>query len=808
MGKRSQYVVYILNGVLGLFLVAVCTALFSLGDKVSFFQFPVLLRIFLELIFYAGILFFFYSNRTVEPDIWVRSALVFIMVRVGLALLNAVAFTIAGPSGTTFSSAFSAALFKNPVIHLLEFLTVPFFAFPFVFEYARSQAEHELEELGEFEESETELAEQIPPGQMENQIVPVKLWKQFFLTENPEEIKDLLGGVKLSSYTKALVMPAPEEPEEEVPEIARLLEDLLPPEVEQIEEVPKQQAPSPETPRSAPQKAERPPVQPQTPAEEKIPEKQLTPQAQLTDELSELDQLINLAETTGAEEQQVPEATPEPQAEPMTTAPETPPVPEVEPVEPPGEEEIPTLEPEEIPGGAREEEPEVPEIPLELPETIEPVETTEEFVPEKQPPQQAPQPSPTPSPQATPPPGGYTITSPDDFYRISLRRLIQLNQGKQGAQVLERLVKRGADFQLAIPMSMLIPQLREGKAAVTVEYVYGEIPLELVNFMSTDQSGDLSELELDLPIDEIMSQTDPKIIFGDNQPQEESQWNQGSDDLNLDTPIIPSSGNSEEENVVDLSDVENLNVESIDSGGSGFPQPLIDFAQEHGLTPILEPSSSVSIVIFCPAGTPTNEFIPSVEWLSTTELSPEWSKTPCYAFIDTETASAGILINPGGKTQRDAVVVVTGPAELTEVKSLLDQAYQTIEIGTQIEQIPLQPLEVIPVMSERDIKTEIGYSGMWVKFPGKTIAVVSGESADEENLSRIATIGSKLMELLSGSGMVFSTWQRVILHAGGWTVAMHPIQGGAMVIELKKDLQIAQITKEFQEITQQLMDIK
>ncbi|MCD6531401.1 hypothetical protein J7K99_03025 [bacterium] len=818
MVKKSQYIAYFLNLILVLFLVAVCTALFSLEGKVQMFNLPALVRVLLEIIFYAAVLFLFYSNRTIEPDLWLRAVLMFVVFRVGIALLNAIAFTIAGPEGTTFSAGFRAALFGNPTIHLIEFLAVPFFAFPFIFEYAKSQAGKEIEELAEYEESESEFAERIPPGQIESQIVPIRLWRQFFLTENADELRELLSGVRLSSYTKTLVMPAPEETEE-VPEIAKLLDDLLPQEVGESagEQAPPQPTPTPQASSQPPPAAETPVS---TPAAQTAPPQVEETAPSAAGELSELEQLISIAETSEPAEQPAPE-TPAPSPPPESAPPqEAPPQVQQEAVEIPEEISV-----EEIPIGESapaEETPaldltqEISEIPLELPESI----AEEAPAPQQTAPPQPEQPQPAAAPQQGPPPGGYTITSPDDFFQISLRRLIELNQGKQGAQVLERLIKRGADFQLSIPMTMLIPQLREGKAAVTVEYVYSEIPIELVNFMSTDQSGDLSELELDLPLDEIMSQTDPKIIFGDQTPQEESRWSKATDEVNIDEVFdnlggqggqsTPGEENPQPEDIVDLTGVEELNVapevEEV-TESSGFPKPLMDFASQNGLAPIMEPSEKIGVVMLCPVGTPTTGFIPAVEWLATTKLSDKWAQTPCYAFVETEMSSTGILINPGAKTRRDAFVVVTNPKDMPEMKSLLDEGYQTLEVSEQAAEIPLEEIDPIPVMSERDIKTDKGYSGMWVKLPGKTVAVVSAISADEDNMSKIVTIGTHLTELISGAGKMFSTWQRIVLYASGWAVAMHPIQGGIMLIELSEGLQFMEVLKEFQEISQHLMDI-
>ncbi|MCD6532193.1 hypothetical protein J7K99_07100, partial [bacterium] len=81
MAKKSKYIAYFLNLILVLFLVAVCTALFSLEGKVQMFNLPAMVRVLLEIIFYAAVLFLFYSERTIEPDLWLRAVLMFVVFR-------------------------------------------------------------------------------------------------------------------------------------------------------------------------------------------------------------------------------------------------------------------------------------------------------------------------------------------------------------------------------------------------------------------------------------------------------------------------------------------------------------------------------------------------------------------------------------------------------------------------------------------------------------------------------------------------------------------------------------------------------
>ncbi|RKZ32071.1 hypothetical protein DRQ33_06575, partial [bacterium] len=236
MVKSTQYISYFLNFILLIFIIAICGALFSLGDRIPDIEIPALLRIIMECVFYFIVLFLFYSDRRLDIDIWVRSLLLFLILRIFMSLANGIVFTVMSTDGVSFPEAFRSALYGNPIIHIIQFLATPFLAFPVVFGYAKAQSEKELEEFAEFEEEEALAVDYIPPGQIKEQTIPMRIWEQFFQTENAEEIQALLDGIKLSAYTKQLVMPKKEEPKQ-ISDIGELLKDLLPPEEQEGAEV-------------------------------------------------------------------------------------------------------------------------------------------------------------------------------------------------------------------------------------------------------------------------------------------------------------------------------------------------------------------------------------------------------------------------------------------------------------------------------------------------------------------------------------------------------------------------------------------
>jgi len=841
MNKTAQYIGYFLNLVLLFFIVAIGSALFSLGERIPSIPLPAGARLGIEVIFYVLILFFFYSDRKFDIDIWIRSLLLFIILRIFQSFSCCIVIKVIAGDSITFANAFRSALYEHSILHMIQFLSIPFLAFPIIFGYARAQTEKEIEEFSQYIEEE-ELVQKAPsPLDMEEQIIPIRIWKEFFQTESVEDIKALLTGIKLSDYLKNIVAPEEEEVQT-VSDISDLLKELIPTEVGQVAlsdvsidstqavEVSDAQPQPPETVAEIPTISQTSTISPSTAEDTPMP----------VSELSELEQLLNVAESSGIGESiEDSDKTEEIKIEmPIETVPQEP----VEPTEQISSDIIESQITDEIPQQPSLEIPEsdefaestesisqdltqgLPDIPLELPDSLMPTgvvesaeteipiealespETIEEFVPMQ---------------VEEPESGGYIINSGNDFFKISLRKLIELNQGKQGAQLLERLIKRGANFELTIPMTLLIPQLKEGRAALTVEYIYSEIPIELVNFMSSDQSGDLSEIELELPLQEIMSQTNPKVIFGSEASQEDSKWSKSSQEINLDNAfedlalktdesggdeaavVITETKESDISEEIPFTTIEETTLNN--ETGDGFSPELIEFATNYGVAPMMELSEKISAILLCPVEAHAGKTLPLVEWCALHSFSPKWVNTPCYFFVDSETTSSVVRIASGMKTERDAIVFITDSNEIQTLMQIIDSAGEAVGHIESPIHLELSPAEALPIASNNLIKDVEGYNGIWASLPGKTIAIASAVSDDEDHLAEIAGVGTKFVELLLGTGRIFATWQQAVLYSDGWILGLMPMSGGIIILELPENRIIQEIKPELQRVSQSLL---
>ena len=302
MSKTSQYIGYFLNLVLLFFIVAIGSALFSLGERIPSIPLPAGARLGLEVIFYVLILFFFYSDRKFDIDIWIRSLLLFLILRIFQSLSCCIVIKVIAGDSITFANAFRSALYEHSILHIIQFLSIPFLAFPIIFGYARAQTEKEIEEFSQYIEEE-ELGQKAPlPLDMEEQIIPIRIWKEFFQTESVEDVKALLTGIKLSDYLKNIVAPEEEEIQT-VSDISDLLKELIPTEVGQValSEVAKSSTQAsevsgtqpPETGVEIPTTAPTSTISPPTVEGTSMP---------AVSELSELEQLLNVAESSGISE--------------------------------------------------------------------------------------------------------------------------------------------------------------------------------------------------------------------------------------------------------------------------------------------------------------------------------------------------------------------------------------------------------------------------------------------------------------------------------------------------------------------------
>ena len=85
------------------------------------------------------------------------------------------------------------------------------------------------------------------------------------------------------------------------------------------------------------------------------------------------------------------------------------------------------------------------------------------------------------------------------------------------------------------------------------------------------------------------------------------------------------------------------------------------------------------------------------------------------------------------------------------------------------------------------------------------LGVVSAVSGDEDHLGAVAALGNEFAQLISGAGRILAGWQRALLHAQGWTLALMPMPGGVIVAELPKDKPVQEAPLEVQRLSQALL---
>jgi len=136
-----------------------------------------------------------------------------------------------------------------------------------------------------------------------------------------------------------------------------------------------------------------------------------------------------------------------------------------------------------------------------------------------------------PKPVKKAPVSGDLAKDPSDKISISIRKIIQTNASAESGAVLEKLIRKGSDHALKIPLRMIIDQLSSGSVELTVEYLYNMVPIELVNFVAAQQGPDIMELKVLLPMDDIAAQVHPSLLEGGGESEEDSSWIDGDSDL-------------------------------------------------------------------------------------------------------------------------------------------------------------------------------------------------------------------------------------------------------------------------------------
>jgi hypothetical protein len=124
---------------------------------------------------------------------------------------------------------------------------------------------------------------------------------------------------------------------------------------------------------------------------------------------------------------------------------------------------------------------------------------------------------------------GNLAKDPSDKIEISVRKIIKYNSISESGAVLDKLIRKGSDHLLKIPLRMIIDQLPSGNVELTVDYIYNMVPIELVNFIAAQQGSDIMELTVKIPMEDIVAQIDPSLMESEGELNSDSTWIGGGD---------------------------------------------------------------------------------------------------------------------------------------------------------------------------------------------------------------------------------------------------------------------------------------
>ena len=665
MIKFTKYIYFIINFLLMVFVVTISGAIFSLGDRgPEFLRIMFFPAILLEYIYYSLIIYFVYLGKRFVKDRFVNYLIAFVLMRLFLAVSSGIVFRMVQEE-VNFLQGFWAAMYGNTLIYMIQILSVPFLAYPFIFTYTRITRIRRISERYAMSEK------------LKGNII------------NTEELKyislPISTGLKLTGTVS--VSDKPEIPDWIVlPSIVRdriykAIEGKHISEIVGVEQVGEAEIVAEEKPLAA--------------VEEKGIEAGATEASEAKPFTGEVE-MVELAE--GEKVSEKPEEV-------------------VEAKEEKGPEEIEVLEifPE------REAKAEIPEA-FEF-EKME--ETGEEEV-------------------------EYTINSLDDKVSISIRELIELNTPSEAASALDSLIKRGSDFTIQVPLRDILDSLKTGSVKFNVEKIYDEVPIEIVNFVTRRQVTDLGKYELTMPAEKIIKRINPEL----------------REELGLTGEIIhevPSKVISIDSVLSDIeSEANTLNYR--------FKYEYID-----DVLFIILVSNELDIEN-------VEEVYNLVSWMTRIDI-PELGKR-FKLLLTTSSVDVACLCRVPMRTNLDCIVMLSPiAADKLHIFTDIEKVSQRIPEFADVQNLSRNVFETIEISDIKEASDIGGYSGFWVNVPGKTIAVISEKDSSMDNICKLATIGDKLTEIISGLGKEFSIWRFLFIFSTDWSLGACAVPGGVLVFE-------------------------
>ena len=347
----------------------------------------------------------------------------------------------------------------------------------------------------------------------------------------------------------------------------------------------------------------------------------------------------------------------------------------------------------------------------------------------------------------------YIVKSVDDEVKISIRKIIDLNRDNAGAAILDNLIKRGTDYVLQIPLTDIITQLKLGGITYNASYIYDEIPIELVNFISSQSEGRLSDYDLFIPSEYILAQIEPGIL--------------------------EEVGLSKTPQTAEISDI-NIGINS-----NTEMQQIKEIAEEVNLDTEIIKCEKASIIYLKPQNMEfknPKKTAEMFEWFATID-APEF-ENDIKVFIETNDSFIVAKIGIAFETTMDSILVIgSKPVEINKAFVAIDSVHRGFSPPEKIpiyDKIRLEELSVSHMKKMENIKDR---SGFWIDLPGKTIAVISELTTDEDHIIHITTIGDKISELLAGLGNRYASWTHFYIFAENWNASISSVPGGILIFE-------------------------
>ncbi len=349
----------------------------------------------------------------------------------------------------------------------------------------------------------------------------------------------------------------------------------------------------------------------------------------------------------------------------------------------------------------------------------------------------------------------YIVKSVDDEVKISIRKIIDLNRNRDnaGAAILDNLIKRGTDYVLRIPLTDIITQLKLGGITYNASYIYDEIPIELVNFISSQSEGRLSDYDLFIPSEYILAQIEPGVL----------------EEVGL--LKIPQTAEISD---ADIGITSNLKM-----------QQIKEIAEEVNLDAEIIKCEKASIIYLKPQNMEfknPEKTAEMFEWFATID-TPEF-ENDIKVFIETNDSFIVAKIGIAFETTMDSILVIgSKPVEINKAFAAIDSVHRGFSPPEKIpiyDKIRLEELTVSHMKKMENIKDR---SGFWIDLPGKTIAVISELTTNEDHIIHITTIGDKISELLAGLGNRYASWIHFYIFAENWNASISSVPGGILIFE-------------------------